>query len=136
MSKICERCGKKERKIQGHGLCTVCYLKEYRKKNHETLRIKKQQYHKKNKLKIGEKVKLWQKNNPEKKYLNTKKWRANNREKVIAAGRINDAIRYGKLKRKPCEICGEKKSHGHHPDYSKPLLVIWLCPFHHKNLNV
>jgi hypothetical protein len=33
--------------------------------------------------------------------------------------------------KKPCTICGEIKSEGHHPDYTKPLAVIWLCKKHH-----
>lgn len=37
----------------------------------------------------------------------------------------------GKIKRKPCIICG-MKAEAHHPDYSKPLEVVWLCSFHHK----
>lgn len=32
---------------------------------------------------------------------------------------------------KPCEVCGDKKTHRHHPDYSKPLEVVFLCRKHH-----
>ena len=36
-------------------------------------------------------------------------------------------LRRGKLVRAPCERCGDEKSQMHHPDYSQPLLVRWLC---------
>lgn len=35
------------------------------------------------------------------------------------------------LVRLPCSKCGNPKSEAHHPDYSKPLEVIWLCRAHH-----
>ena len=41
------------------------------------------------------------------------------------------AVRHGRLKRQPCELCGDVKTHGHHDDYSKPLEVRWLCQKHH-----
>lgn len=33
----------------------------------------------------------------------------------------------GKLKRQPCQKCGSNNAEKHHPDYSQPLLVEWLC---------
>jgi len=48
----------------------------------------------------------------------------------------NKALKNGILIRKPCQICGKNKSiHGHHPDHSKPLEVIWLCKSHHHRYN-
>lgn len=38
----------------------------------------------------------------------------------------NTYERRGKLKREPCEDCGAR-AEKHHPDYSKPLEVVWLC---------
>ena len=39
----------------------------------------------------------------------------------------------GKLRQKPCRHCGESKTERHHPDYARPLYVIWLCrPCHLK----
>lgn len=53
-------------------------------------------------------------------------------DRVNARRILHVAIKSGKLSRKPCEICGEPKSHAHHDDYSKPLDVVWLCLQHHK----
>ncbi len=33
----------------------------------------------------------------------------------------------GKLRQKPCRHCGDSRSECHHPDYARPLFVIWLC---------
>jgi hypothetical protein len=43
---------------------------------------------------------------------------------------VGNAVRDGKLIRKPCQVCGAK-AHAHHTDYSKPLEVVWLCSAHH-----
>jgi len=39
----------------------------------------------------------------------------------------NVYLRRGMLTKVPCEKCGSPKSQMHHPDYSKPLEIIWLC---------
>lgn len=36
-------------------------------------------------------------------------------------------LRRGKIKREPCKSCGSSESQMHHPDYTKPLLVEWMC---------
>lgn len=56
----------------------------------------------------------------------------NKSEKGRAAQQLRDAVRQGKIKRQPCEICQEPEAQGHHFDYSKPLEVRWLCPKHHR----
>lgn len=47
--------------------------------------------------------------------------------KLRARSLASAAVKAGRLIRKPCERCGEQKSQKHHPDYSKPLDVVWLC---------
>ena len=66
-------------------------------------------------------------------YMNKKKkeWLQKNPERAKCRDRYRWALRSGKLVPFPCEVCGEK-AEGHHPDYSKPLLVIWLCKRHHR----
>ena len=64
-----------------------------------------------------------------------KRWRARNPQKAAAHILLNNAIRYGRLQKAPCEVCGSIKVHGHHEDYAKPLEVIWLCSKHHRQLH-
>jgi hypothetical protein len=45
---------------------------------------------------------------------------------------VAKALKKGILKRQPCVICGNEKTHGHHEDYNKPLDVVWLCSLHHR----
>lgn len=48
---------------------------------------------------------------------------------------VSNAIRDGRLVRLPCEVCGDTKSQGHHPDYRSPLKVKWLCRKHHLEIH-
>ncbi len=58
-------------------------------------------------------------------------WIAKNPEKRRAQVAVGNAIRDGRLEKKPCEFCGEIKVEAHHHDYSRPLDVVWLCKAHH-----
>ena len=49
--------------------------------------------------------------------------------------KINYKVYKAKLKKGKCIECGDENVHAHHPDYSKPLDVIWLCPLHHKHVH-
>jgi len=52
-------------------------------------------------------------------------------EKNAARNAVHAAIQRGDMVRRPCDQCGNPKSEAHHPDYSKPLEVVWLCRPHH-----
>ena len=52
-----------------------------------------------------------------------------NRKKANTA--VSNAVRDGRLLKQPCWVCGSKAV-AHHPDYDKPLDVVWLCQPHHK----
>ena len=58
-----------------------------------------------------------------------------NPEKKTAHKILNNAVKSGDIIRQPCSECGKLKAEAHHPDYNKPLEVIWLCRTHHKRLH-
>lgn len=59
-------------------------------------------------------------------------WKEKNKEKLQAHSKLWNALKSGEVKKTECVICGDAKSEGHHPDYSMPLDVVWLCRTHHK----
>jgi hypothetical protein len=104
---------------------------EYRLKN-----IEKQRAYERHKYHTV--LKYLRKNDPEvkakwRKYLQNH--RKKNPEKAKARYTISNAKRW-KIKTftiLPCSTCGSKKSEAHHPDYTKPLEIVWLChPCHIK----
>jgi hypothetical protein len=62
----------------------------------------------------------------ESKRLSQRAWRAKHPEKLRAHKLVRRAIDRGDLVRQPCP-CGNPKAEAHHEDYSKPLVVEWLC---------
>ena len=85
-----------------------------------------------NRKKYLAKDKEYRRNNPDKVKEFDRRKRLKNPLASKANCALNYAVKSGKIIRKPCEVCGFKKSQGHHDDYSKPLKVRWLCSFHHR----
>lgn len=56
-------------------------------------------------------------------------------EKIRARELVKVAVKSGKLIKEPCIVCLDTEVQGHHPDYSKPLEVKWLCVLHHRELH-
>lgn len=58
---------------------------------------------------------------------------------IAARSALNVAVRTGKVKREPCEICGSTTQvHAHHPFGYAPemaLAVWWLCQPHHTGIH-
>jgi len=76
--------------------------------------------------------------NPEKVADTCRQWRRNNPNEWKAHCALNNAVRDGKIiKPKICERCGEAKLlHAHHPDYSKPMEIEWLCSTCHRREHI
>lgn len=66
-------------------------------------------------------------------HLNYKRLHKRDPQKQRAGSMARNAVRSGKLVKMPCEVCGSTKVEMHHPDYTKPLLVQWLCKSHHED---
>lgn len=66
-----------------------------------------------------------------------KRWAERHPERRKASHMVGNAIRDGKLI--PWPVCAVPdcfgKPQGHHPDYSRPLDVVWLCDKHHKEVH-
>ena len=104
---------------------------------------------KKNRKIITSNTRRWREQNPEKARLQSYNNYWKNKDKFLSIERkrmkaypekrratnaINNGIRDGKIKREKCIYCS-KTGEGHHPDYSKPLEVLWLCRSHHIRLH-
>ena len=62
-------------------------------------------------------------------------WVAKYPERRAASALVSKALKTGKLVKAPCFVCGASEVEGHHPDYSTPLSVTWLCVDHHKEIH-
>jgi hypothetical protein len=120
--------------------------KEWRKNNPDKVKEIKKLHYQKHREKIDIKNKEYREKNPEKikeYYKRTKekesykKWRrsyekARQRYKTVeqkARKLVHYAVKNGTIQRpENCSRCQKEcKPEGHHPDYSKPLDVVWLC---------
>jgi hypothetical protein len=62
------------------------------------------------------------------------KWKSENKVRRAAQVILGNAVRDGRVT--PWPVCAMpeccSKPEAHHPDYDRPLDVVWLCPAHHK----
>lgn len=152
----CKECCKKD--VRANYRKNIDYYKEYdqkrNKKRKEYIREKNKKWKEKNsgvryaqkkirykdltqeqKKKKQAFVEKWAKNNKEKVSEYKKRWIENNAKKRDAHVYVGNAIRDGRIKMGPCQICGAKKVEAHHFDYSKKDKVIWLCTQHHNDIH-
>ena len=101
--------------------------KKWNEKNKEHRAEKKREWVEKNAEHVKAYAEEWEKNNKEKRRRINDKSKANHPHECYAHNQINNAIKLGKLIRKPCEVCGTEPTDAHHDDYNKPLEVRWLC---------
>lgn len=106
----------------------------YRELNRDKINKQKREYYLKNRDRLNKQVKKYV-NTPVGKKLKNETWKRyviNNPIKQKARNIVSNAIKYGTIIPKKCEICGNPISQAHHTDYRKPLKVVWLCHKHHR----
>ena len=64
-----------------------------------------------------------------------KNWQEKNQIRRAAHVILGNALRNKTVIPQPCWECGEK-AEAHHPDYSRPLDVVWLCKKHHREVHL
>ena len=118
--------------------CKVCV--KTRVNNHRVANIEKIMEYDRNRpnsrervKKNSERIERYKKEDPikyKKAQEQKNKWAKENRNKNNAQQQARRAVFKGTIKRLyKCERCEETENlQGHHPDYSKPLEVLWLCP--------
>ena len=130
--KTCSRCGvnKKSKSFYEwkNAICKECH-KENDKKRYKERKEYFKKYLKEY-FKNPEKKKRHMQNSI--KYAS--QWHENNKEKVICQQKLHYYIIKHKInKPEKCSCCFKQlKIEAHHPDYSEPLLVVWLCRSCHK----
>lgn len=137
MSERCKKCGKQEPDISFRLLRSGLYRKECRSceaKGHKERRDAIGKTEHVRKLDRG-RSKRYRRNHPEIARAYSQYAKKARRLQLWAKGRVQTEIHAGRLKRKPCEVCGNYKSHAHHHDYNKPLSVRWLCSVHHAEVH-
>jgi hypothetical protein len=85
-------------------------------------------------------MKAWREANRDKTMASAKAWKAAHPQtrkmakqrypqQMAARAAVNNAVQWGRIiKPTICETCKTTAClDGHHPDYSKPLDVVWLC---------
>ena len=145
--KICRQCGipkdldlfyKHSQMADGHlNKCIACVksrIKKYEKDNPEKIRIACRE--KMRRPKYVAKHKAWLEANPERAQAIQDRWYEKNQDKRYAHRVLDYALRKGTvIKADHCQhesgCTVTDRLEGHHPDYSKPLEVVWLCRTHH-----
>ena len=123
----------------------IIKLRDSRKyyNNKEYINKRNAQYYQNNKDHIKEKAKQWAKDNRDKRAGYNKEYARKYPEKARAKDLVYKALKSGELVKEPCLACrlqdrvvNSEGVEGHHPDYSMPLNVIWLCEEHHGQVHL
>ena len=57
------------------------------------------------------------------------------RIKGMARWMIEYEVKKGRIRKLSCRVCGNTQSEAHHPNYTEPLKVIWLCRTCHEKVH-
>jgi hypothetical protein len=128
------------RKLSPDGLshdCLQCkrkYGAERYKLKGTQLRQQVKEYYQLNKTKRTQQIKKYRQTEAGKKYVrdNYKSMYSKYTYKWKARSKARYAIKIGTIAHLACEVCHNFLSEAHHPDYSQPLEVWWLCRKHHR----
>jgi len=116
------------------GKCKDC-CKAYSANRAAKLRLNKPESWKKKTADMSAYLRDWKEKHPGYSTAKAKEWYENNKDRLKIKYAVKYAVKTGKLIKTPCVICGNENVEGHHPDYSRPLDVVWLCKSHHQEIH-
>ena len=64
----------------------------------------------------------------------SKRYRDKTKNQSKAHYELRKALLHGEIEKEFCAVCNSD-AEAHHPDYDKPLEVIWLCHKHHMQMH-
>lgn len=107
--------------------CVRRRVRRYAAANPEKIRLLTREKHRRPEYRAKEVE--WNRGHPEARQRIRLRWAKANGEKRKAQQMVGNAVRDGKIKKlKSCQECGRTSGiEAHHPNYSKPLEVVWLC---------
>lgn len=126
-----------------NNICKSC-LKEYKKKYYQLNKKHLDDLHKKyaneNRSMVNEyckkSLKISNKQQETRKRLEIK-YKTEKRIQYLAKRKVEYALKSKKIIRGECNICKtDKNIHAHHNDYTKPLVIEWLCAKCHKQKHI
>lgn len=142
MLKVCSQCSEKKkpreffkdvRNLSGlHSECKTCTKEAknvWARKNLTKIREYARNYHVENRERCLLKMRRYRKTPEYRSWY--KEHRKGSRDKINARKILRYHVSTGKIRPKPCRVCKSPKVEAHHPDYSRPLFVVWLCRKHH-----
>ena len=107
------------------------YNKQYYLKHKKEAKERMLQYNITEKESIKENKRTYYLEHKAEKAVYDRKYYIKNKYRVLAKCKLADALDQGKITKLPCWICGDLLVDGHHPNYTSPLDVIWLCKICH-----
>lgn len=110
-------------------LAGIAARRRYYFRNQRQISAYHQHYYQLNKTQLAAKAHVYEKTSLGKRIRCkcTRNFNIAHPEKRSAYNAVKYALRSGALVKQPCLICGNPHAQSHHPDYSHPLIVTWLC---------
>lgn len=144
--KTCKKCGVEklvecfyEHKAMGDGRLSFCKdcvrarVRDHRDRNRDTINEYKRLYSRQEH--VLARMRRYQRENPDVHAAANKRWSEANVVKKRAHLKVRRAVLAGRLQKKPCLFCGDERVEGHHENYNEPLVVVWLCTKHHREVH-
>lgn len=144
ISRTCNKCGEVKPTSDFYGRCNSCKVcdllirRQWYLNNLERIKKEKREYGRERYKDPEVRKRISDYGKSEAGKLTKKRTKDRHADRESARKKLGNAVALGKII--PWPVCAihscEDKPEAHHPDYSRPLDVVWLCPKHHTDAHV